>query len=487
MDVDGDIWNAVNPVVLSNKKKRNFYNPKNHPNKMKKENEEFAEAVVVILPQEVQTLALAVPEKKREEVENVLAGIFQGTADWKKQVEALVINGVDDTMNISLADTYRLNVKKARLAAEKVFDAKREEVQALMAGFKTEDALWLKSKQVMQILFKEIEDLAEHKAKFVQRYEQEQKNLRTESRRLKVAEFSSEVSQVEYESMSDATFEAFLGGLKSAKAEKDAAEKLAAEAEIKKQEAQKLHTERKESLMEFWPYVDSAVKQMDLSSVDEKEWANLCATVKDAKVEYERQLKKKEEENALLKKQADEQKVEFERKQKAAEELKAKQDSRQKSMFDMGLKWNGSDFFYADINFNWTDLLCMTDADFDKAVAGASKRMQQIKADEKKAKDKAEADRLAAIKKQQELEAELKKKKDDEAAALKKKQDEEAASEKAKQAAMLAPRKQKLEAWINGFVMGTPVGMQDDAVVKDVLAKFDGFKKWAKSEIDKLV
>ena len=49
-----------------------------------------------------------------------------------------------------------------------------------------------------------------------------------------------------------------------------------------------------------------------------------------------------------------------------------------------------------------------------------------------------------------------------------------------------APKKEKLNVWIDGFVMGTPIGENEDKTVIDILNKFESFKKWAKTEIDKL-
>lgn len=59
-----------------------------------------------------------------------------------------------------------------------------------------------------------------------------------------------------------------------------------------------------------------------------------------------------------------------------------KQKYRRQAMFDLGLKWDGAQFAYKDINFHWTDLLAFDDAKFEKTLEGATKRMKQIKADE---------------------------------------------------------------------------------------------------------
>jgi hypothetical protein len=61
------------------------------------------------------------------------------------------------------------------------------------------------------------------------------------------------------------------------------------------------------------------------------------------------------------------------------EEIKEQRDARCKKLFDLGLKFNGTELFYKDINFHWTDIICMSDKEFDKALEGATKRMEVLK------------------------------------------------------------------------------------------------------------
>ena len=134
----------------------------------------------ITLPSEVKELAVKVSFNKQAEVQNVLQQIFTGTDDWEKQVDAIEVKDINDKMSIQLAEVARKNSKQARLSAEKIFDAKREEVQKLKSEFDLEDKLWLKAKQVMQIKFKAIEEKAEWKTNFAKRFEAEQKELRTQ-------------------------------------------------------------------------------------------------------------------------------------------------------------------------------------------------------------------------------------------------------------------------------------------------------------------
>src|SRR3972149_10824517 len=144
---------------------------------------------LIVLPKEIEDLAIKISDEKKQEVCNVLNQIFAGTSDWKKQAESIVVKDINDKMSIQLAEVGRKNSKNARLDAEKIFDAKRLEVQIKMQDYKLEDSLWLKAKQTMQLLFKDIESTFEYKAKFVERYESEQKELRTQQRLLSAQKF----------------------------------------------------------------------------------------------------------------------------------------------------------------------------------------------------------------------------------------------------------------------------------------------------------
>lgn len=196
---------------------------------------------VLVLPSEIQEVALRVPEKKQKEVLKVLNDIFNGTDEWEKKVDAIEVKDIKDIMSIDLADTARLNAKKARLNGEKIFDAKRSDVQLQMADFKLEDALWLKSKQIMQLKFKHIEEKAKYKADFAIRYEKEQHELKVEKRITQMFPFNPEIQREEIELLTDETFDILLNGLIKAQEEKQAAE---AKAEKDRIEAEKVELKR---------------------------------------------------------------------------------------------------------------------------------------------------------------------------------------------------------------------------------------------------
>lgn len=297
------------------------------------------EVQVITLPVEINELAVKVSANKQAEVQTVLKQIFTGTDDWEKQVDAIEVKDINDKMSIELAEVARKNSKQARLSAEKIFDAKREEVQNLKAEFDLEDKLWLKAKQVMQIKFKAIEEKAEWKANFVKRFEAEQKELRTQKRINEVSKYAEIISfffnRIEFEAMSDESFGSFLSSLKSTYEAKIEAERKAEEERIAKEKAdaeareqQRLENERLKAEAEKREKEIEAERKTNEQKLTEerakaKAEADRIEAENKAKLKAEQEAKAKLEAELQAKKDA-EIKAENERKQA---ELKAKAEA----------------------------------------------------------------------------------------------------------------------------------------------------------------
>jgi colicin import membrane protein len=124
----------------------------------------------------------------------------------------------------------------------------------------------------------------------------------------------------------------------------------------------------------------------------------------------------------------------------------------------------------------------------EKAKAEAAKKL----ADEKARKEREQA--AAKLREEQaakaKLEAEIKAKADQEARAKKEAEEKAAAELKAKQLAekkaAAAPRKKKLTSWVEGMGIVAPQGLSDDPIVEEIMTKFEGFKTWANSQIQKI-
>jgi hypothetical protein len=283
----------------------------------------ITETTLVLLPDEVKDLANRVPVEKQKEVQNVLTQIFAGTADWERQVDAIEVKDIHDTLSIQIADLARKNAKTARIHAEKIFDTKREEVQSRMQDDKLEDSLWLKSKQIMQIKFKAIEDKAEWKAKFVERYEAEQKELRTQLRCEKISKFLPEYNRNEISQMSDDSFSMYLAGVEKTHNDKIEADKKAEEARVAKEQADADRIEKQR--LENIRLKKEAEERERLALIERKKQSDLLAKQKADADKREKELQVK----------ADTERKERER---LAGELKAKEQADIKAKRDEELR-----------------------------------------------------------------------------------------------------------------------------------------------------
>lgn len=248
------------------------------------------------LPAELSEIAKNVTVEKRNEVQIVLNQVFDGVAKMRMQLDDINVMNENDRINMKLANTIRLGVREIRLGAEKIFDKKREEVQQQMLSYKTEDQLWLKSKQTMQLLTKEIEENARWKEETKERFDSEQRELKIQQRMLKVSKVSSEIDRSEFEKMSDETFEIFFAGIEKAFNEKVESERKAEEERIAKEKAEKERIRLQE------------VENARLKAEAEKREKEIEAERK--KIESERQ---KERAIALAKQQAIEKTAKLER------------------------------------------------------------------------------------------------------------------------------------------------------------------------------
>lgn len=298
--------------------------------------------LVVVLPSEVAEIAKNVSVEKRNEVQAVLNHVFNGVSKMREQLDGVTVSDANDKVNMKLANTIRLGVRQVRLEAEKTFDAKRAEVQQQMLSYKTEDSLWLKAKQTMQILTKEIEENARWKEETKERYESEQKELKVQQRMLKVAKVAPEMARNEFENMSDETFDMFFAGIEKAYNDKIEAEKKAEEERIAKEKAEAEERERIRIENERLK-AEAEAKEKQLAeerAKAEAERKKIEEAAKKEREEAERKLKAEQEAARIAaeKAAAEKAKLEAEIKAKAEAEEKARKEAKAKVIAEQKAK-----------------------------------------------------------------------------------------------------------------------------------------------------
>lgn len=323
------------------------------------------------LPSEVAKMAENVSAEKRNDVQIVLNNVFNGVSTMRNQLDTIVVADVNDKTNMKLANTIRLGVRQIRLDAEKVFDAKRAEVQQEMLSYKTEDSLWLKSKQIMQILTKEIEENARWKEETKERIEAEIKELKIQERINEVSKYA-EINRIEFELMSDDSFDSFLSGLKTTytskieaerKAEQDRIEREKADAEEREQ--QKLENERlKIEAENREKEIEAERKINDKKLAEEKEKLKI---EQDAKAKLEAELK--------AKKDADD-KAENERKQAELKAIAEAEKNAKAPIKKQLITWTDS-FSIAEINIE-NDKTILIKEKFESFKKWAKREIESI-------------------------------------------------------------------------------------------------------------
>lgn len=378
------------------------------------------------LPAELSQIANGVSAEKRNEVQVVLNQVFNGVAKMREQLDSVQVEDENDKTNMKLANTIRLGVRQVRLDAEKTFDAKRAEVQQQMLSYKTEDSLWLKAKQTMQILTKEIEEQARWKEETKARFEAEQKELAIQQRIVKVSKVAPEMLRSEFENMSEESFVIFLGGLTKTYNDRIEAEKKAEEERMENERKSQLNDTRTKLAMPYYDFWSEFEKTLNFGEQSEGDFNDFMDRNRKAKSDYEEKQEQIRIENERLKAEA---------------ELKEKQIAKERE-------------------------------DSERALLAERKEAQ-----EKLEKEMAEARKIAS---------ELKAKQDAEIAAEKERINaENKANAEAKKLAK-APIKQKLNVWVDSFEINRTYIDKDNQTARDIVAKFEAFKNWAKLEVEKI-
>jgi len=305
---------------------------------MKKKTEKTEKTVTeitVVLPEEVQALAVQVPEDKQKIINEVLSVTFGKITTLETEINDISVTNITDTDAMKLAKEKRIAVKNARLEASKLLDLKRQEVQQEMADYQLQDKLLLKAKQVMEIKCKAIEEAAEYKEKFTERYIAEQKLKRDLERLDKARKFRPDITIEEVEAFSDELYNFFLDSLKKEYEAEQERIKKANEEAIKEQERQRLHRERLSSIKQYSQFFDVDSFFGDMS---QNQFASVVNDLRTQKEKYDHEqaeIKKRAEEAEKARIEAQKkERIEREKRKAIEKELKDKKAAEQKALAD---------------------------------------------------------------------------------------------------------------------------------------------------------
>lgn len=146
------------------------------------------------------------------------------------------------------------------------------------------------------------------------------------------------------------------------------------------------------------------------------------------------------------------------------------------------------------------ELRTMSDEDYIKLISDCKiakkeydKEQEKIRLENEKLKaeaDRVEAENQAKLKAEREakekVEAELKARKEAEIKAENERKEAEEKARKEAEKLAKAPVKKQLSVWVDSFEINRTYIDANNATAKDIIAKFEAFKNWAKKEIENL-
>lgn len=278
-------------------------------------------------------------------------------------------------------------------------------------------------------------------------------------------------------------------------------ERLEAEAKERERVA-KIEQEKRDKL-EAERIEKEKVERKAIEEKAAKERAKQEAKLKaerEAKEKIEAELKAKQEAEKKEAKERDRiAKIEQDKRDKAEAERIAKEtalnkagEARREMLFEIGVSLDFQtcrDMSEKDWSYFYEEKNAKYQAEQNRLHLQKLKEEKERKEQESKLlaeQKKAEEQRKIEAEKARKLASELKAKADAEDKAKADAAAKQEAEKKEAEKLAKAPIKKQLNVWIEGFVMGSPIGMNDNETVLNIQSKFEAFKKWAKDEITKL-
>jgi len=427
--------------------------------------EQTTEAVVIDPKQ------FGLDEVKANEIKGGLTTIIEERTILSEKYMEVVQMDVDSPDTSKIARELRLKIKDNRTKGIEALHKVNKEFY--LRGGQFVDAI--KKKEVAEN--ERMEDaLSQIENHYVIKLKEQQDKLHNE--RIAIIEpYVDSVAGLDFRTMEEDVFQAYLSAKKSAYDEKIRLEQEEAERIARENAIKELHNARKEQLVPLWNYITEKEQSSNFGEISDEDFDLVMKDAIDRKSKKDEEERLHQEENERLKKEAE-----------AREKLIEERSKLMMPYVQFIQDFNKMLTLEEDKFKNWLDGV----KEIAEKQWEAEKQEQlrkQKEADDlakKQAKEKADAD--AKLKKEQEEKAKLQKELDDkkeaEAKELKEKAEAEAKAKKEAEKLAKAPIKKQLDVWVDSFEL--PPFATENETSKLIFEKFEAFKKWSKSEIEKI-
>lgn len=417
--------------------------------------------VVVINPTEY-----GIEETKANELIGNLPQIQSEREILEQQYKEVVKLDLEDSETSKKARELRLKIQKNRTQGIGVWHKTTKDYflkggQFIDAVKRKEEAVNLRMEQILESIEKHAE------------IQEQKRKAELKEKRVVELELYSEFVPfgIELGGLSDDEYKKVFNGAKlqyEAKLE----EERKAEAERKRiEEVQKLHNERKESLLTLWQFVEN--KDVNFGEMSEELFSSIKSDANSKKIAFESEQERIRKENERLAKE----KAQLEAKaKKEREEAEIKQKQRANRFNEVRPYLS----FIRDLD----SLLEKDEKEYQKELQEIIKEVEvQIKFEAEQEQKRIEHQEKER-KEKEELEAKIKAKQEEEKRLELEKLAEEQRLKKEAEKLAKAPIKKQLSLWVDDFQ--PPVNNLQNETKKLILEKFEAFKKWAKEQVESI-
>ena len=258
----------------------------------------------------------------QNQVVKTLAEFITKAKEWNTTIESLQITSADEIGKMKMAKEGRLTLKNMRLNGKKTVEVIRKSIKDRMSSDIIEDKLWMKSWQIVEDIYDNLESKLEAKENFAKKLEEERIKKLKEDREAQLTPYSAFVPfGIDLANMGEEDFQKVLSGARlqyEAKADQDR------KAEELKQKT-KLFDDRRFVIAQYQQFYDAASLTVDTT---QEEFDAMIIEAKKKKSEHEEEQARIKKENERLKKESEDKQKELDR--QAAETIRIQKESEEK-------------------------------------------------------------------------------------------------------------------------------------------------------------
>ena len=286
-----------------------------------------------IEPQNSQVAELikntALPTEKASRIIEGLQSSLSGIAACEQTASTIVVTDPEDVRGMKNAREIRLTIRDIRLKCADYVKQERAKVQARMADDKLEDGVLLKALQIIEQAAKNIESKLEHQEKFKERWEHDRRVELRQERAAIIEPYRAYLPN--YADLADFTAEDFEKIIEHGKvaqrmeqerieAERIAEEQRIAQAKAEAEKRKDTITKRRTALMPYPFGNGSAYNDDRIYEMSAQEFDTFLETARTRHEAHIAEQKRKAEELAKAKAQAEEQRKKQEAEHKKQQE-----------------------------------------------------------------------------------------------------------------------------------------------------------------------